>query len=276
MPRSCRSCVSILVCTFRMERVFDLAMIKQGRVERLDFIVAGAQKCGTTALHYQLERHPQIALPSKEELHFFDDEERFARDVNYQDLHDSFRPSSRAVAAGESTPVYLYWRPAMERIWNYSKDIKLIILLRNPVDRAFSHWNMQRDRGYEPLDFLDAIKAEEQRQREAEPLQSRRFSYIGRGLYGEQLERAFKYFPRGQVKVVRAEDLRSDFCNAINSLFDFIGVQPSRNIRNKERNPIRYEREITSEERRRIYKLFEDDIAKLEKLLGKDWTDWEP
>ena len=54
-------------------------MIKNGKVERLDFIVAGAQKCGTTALHYQLEKHPQIALPNKEEMHFFDDEERFAR-----------------------------------------------------------------------------------------------------------------------------------------------------------------------------------------------------
>src|SRR2546422_639813 len=147
-------------------------MIKNGKIERLDFIVAGAQKCGTTALHYQLKKHPQIALPSKEELHFFDDEERFAKGVNYQDMHDSFRSSSRAVAVGESTPVYLYWRPAIERIWNYSKEIKLIILLRNPVDRAFSHWNMQRERGYEPLDFLDAIKAEEQRQKEAAPLQS--------------------------------------------------------------------------------------------------------
>ena len=83
----------------------------------------------------------------------------------------------------------------MERIWNYRKGVKLVILLRNPVDRAFSHWNMQRERGYETLDFLDAIKAEEERQQKAAPLQSRRFSYVGRGLYAEQLETSISIFP---------------------------------------------------------------------------------
>ena len=250
-------------------------MIRQGKVEQLDFIVAGAQKCGTTALHYQLEKHPQIALPDKEELHFFDDEERFARGVNYKDLHDSFRRPSRAIVAGESTPAYLYWQPGVERIWNYNREIKLILLLRNPVDRAFSHWNMQRERGYDTLDFLDAIKAEEQRQKEAAPLQSRRFSYVGRGLYGAQLEQVFRYFPREQVKVVRSEDLRSDFAGAINSIFAFVGAESLRNIRNKERNPIRYERDITTEERNAMLQLFEDDITKLEKLLGWDCSDWK-
>jgi hypothetical protein len=250
-------------------------MINQGKVERLDFIVAGAQKCGTTALHYQLERHPQIALPDKEELHFFDDEGRFAQDVTYRELHERFHPSSRAIVAGESTPAYLYWRPAMERIWNYNKDIKLVILLRNPVDRAFSHWNMQRERGFETLDFVDAVEVEEQRQKEAAPLQSRRFSYIGRGLYAEQIKRVFKYFPREQVKVVRAEDLRSDFSGVMNAIFTFVGVESLRNIRNKERNPIRYERSITPRERSEVFDLFEEDVAKLERLLEWDCSNWK-
>jgi hypothetical protein len=250
-------------------------MIKHGKVERLDFIVVGAQKCGTTALHYQLEKHPQIALPDKEELHFFDDEEVFAKAISYDQLHESFSPSSRARVAGESTPVYLYWRPAMERIWNYRKGMKLVILMRNPVDRAFSHWNMQRERSYETLDFLDAIKAEEKRQREAAPLQSRRFSYVGRGLFGEQLARVFKFFPRHQVKVVRFEDLRRDFGREINSTFSFLGVEPLRNVRNKERNPIRYEREMTKEERAQVYRFFENDIAQLEELLGWDCSSWK-
>ena len=250
-------------------------MIKQGKVEQLDFIVVGAQKCGTTALHYQLEKHPQIALPDKEELHFFDDEEIFAGAVNYDQLHDRFHPTSRARVAGESTPIYLYWRPAMERIWNYRKGIKLVIVLRNPIERAFSHWNMQRERGFEPLDFFDAVKAETKRQQEAAPLQSRRFSYIGRGLYAEQLERVFKFFPRYLVKVVRFDELRRDFAKEINSIFTFIGAEPLRNIRNKERNPIPYEREMTAAERAEVYPFFKDDIAKLEKLLGWDCSDWK-
>jgi Sulfotransferase domain len=250
-------------------------MIKQGRVEQLDFIVAGAQKCGTTALHYQLEKHPQIALPQTEELHFFDNEELFETNPDYDRLRENFHPKSSAKVAGESTPIYLYWRPAIERIWNYNKNIKLIVLLRNPVDRAFSHWNMQRERGYDTLDFLDAINAEEQRQEEAAPLQSRRFSYIGRGLYDEQLTRAFKFFPREQIRVVWSEDLRTDFTNTINSIFNFVGVESLRNIRNKERNPIRYARDMTTEERSAILQFFEEDIAKLEKLLNWDCSNWK-
>lgn len=250
-------------------------MIKQGKVEQLDFIVAGAQKCGTTALHYQLAKHPQIALPKKEELHFFDDEEIFSGGVNYDQLHDGFAPTSRARVAGESTPIYLYWRPAMERIWNYRKGVKLVILLRDPVERAFSHWNMQRERGYETLDFLEAVNAEAQRQREAAPLQSRRFSYIGRGRYAEQLERVFEFFPRHLVKLVRFDDLRTDFASTINSIFSFIGVDPLRSIRNKKRNPIHYEREMTKAERAEVVRLFESDIAQLETLLGWNCSSWK-
>jgi hypothetical protein len=248
---------------------------KRRKIDKLDFIVAGAQKCGTTALHYFLEKHPNIALPDKQELHFFDHEDLFSKEVNYQLLHDSFRPTSRSLVAGESTPTYVYWRLAIERIWNYNKAIKLIILLRNPVLRAFSHWNMQRERRYETLDFLDAVREENNRLKEALPLQSRRFSYIDRGFYSKQLERVFTFFPRERVKVIKFEDFRKNQPAIINSIFTFIGIRPLGNIRNKERNPIPNQREITGTERRYVYKLFQDDIAKLEKLLGWDCSDWK-
>jgi hypothetical protein len=250
-------------------------MIKHGKVDKLDFIVAGAQKCGTTALHYQLHKHPQIALPEKEERHFFDDEELFANEVDYEKLHESFKVGSRAVVAGEVTPIYLYWRPVMERIYTYRKGVKLIILLRNPIDRAFSQWNMQREREIDTLDFLDAVKAEPERQQKVAPLQSRRFSYIARGLYAEQLTRVFQFFPRYLVKVVRFEDLRKNFSGTINSIFAFIDVEKLKNVRNKERNPIRYAREITEDERRAVYPFFADDIAKLESLLEWNCSDWK-
>src|SRR6266480_1310829 len=95
---------------------------KPRKVERLDFIVAGAQKSGTTALHYFLKRHPQIALPDRQEMHFFDDDEIFSGPVDYERLHRHFRKrplrllSVRLGLAGEVTPSYLYWKPAMERI----------------------------------------------------------------------------------------------------------------------------------------------------------------
>src|ERR1700738_3334461 len=160
---------------------------KPQKLERLDFIVAGAQKSGTTALHYFLSKHPEIALPDKQEMHFFDDEKIFSGPVDYDLLHRHFPTVAGSIIAGECTPNYIYWRPAIERIWNYNQKIKLLILLRNPVDRAFSHWNMQRSKGREPLDFLDAVNEEKRRTAQPLSLESRRFAYVTRGFYSAQL-----------------------------------------------------------------------------------------
>ena len=79
----------------------------------------------------------------------------------------------------------------MERIRNYNPQIKLVILLRNPIDRAFAHWNMQRFKGREPLDFLDALKEEPRKIAQLLTIESRRFAYVDRGFYSEQLDRVF-------------------------------------------------------------------------------------
>src|SRR4029077_12565345 len=103
------------------------------RVEKLDFLVAGAQKSGTTALNYYLKRHPRIALPIKKELHFFDNDALFTGEtVSYEALHTMFRPARPDSIAGENTPNYLYWPPALQRVREYNPSIKLIVLLRNP------------------------------------------------------------------------------------------------------------------------------------------------
>src|SRR5438132_10612532 len=185
--------------------------IKRRKIKRLDFIVAGAQKSGTTALQFFLRKHPQIALPDRQEMHFFDDEEIFSRQVDYELLHRHFPPIGRSTflrfatarqgIAGEITPSYLYWKPAMERIRNYNPGIKLIILLRNPIDRAFAHWNMQRFKDRESLDFLDALKEESRRIARPLTIDARRFAYVDRGFYSEQLERVFQFFPREHVRI---------------------------------------------------------------------------
>ena len=249
--------------------------VKSRKVERLDFIVAGAQKSGTTALHYFLSKHPNIALPDRQELHFFDDENLFAREVNYDLLHIRFHPKRQWRIAGECTPSYIYWKPAMQRIANYCPDIKLIILLRNPVDRAFSHWNMQRFKSREPLDFLDAVKEEKNRIGEPLSLQARRFSYLDRGFYTEQLERVFKFFTRGQAKIVKFEEFRARNHETLDSIFRFLGVKPLRRIWNKDRNVVPYERAITPAERKYLYAIFANDIVKLEQMLGWDCSDWK-
>src|SRR5712691_3472231 len=163
--------------------------LKRRKIDKLDFIIAGAQKSGTTALHYFLQKHPQLTLGDQQEMHFFDNDELFAAPIDYELLHRHFPPAKGPIIAGECTPSYLYHEPAMERICNYNPKIKLIILLRNPVERAFAHWNMQRFKDREPLDFLAAVKEEKKRMQHATRLEARRVAYVDRGRYPGQLER---------------------------------------------------------------------------------------
>lgn len=248
---------------------------KRHKIDRLDFILAGAQKSGTTALHYFLEKHPDITMGDQQEMHFFDDEEIFSGPVDYELLHRHFPAVSGSTIAGECTPIYTYWKPAIERIWKYNPKIKLLILLRNPIDRAFAHWNMQRFKGREPLDFLEAVKEENKRMQDAAPLQTRPFSYVDRGFYAGQLERVFKYFPREQAKIIKFEEFREKNRETLDSIFLFLGVRAIAAPRNKDRNVVPYERAIRPEERACLYPLFAEDIAQLERMLGWDCSDWK-
>src|SRR5437763_5921574 len=149
---------------------------RRRKIERLDFIVAGAQKSWTTALHYFLAKHPNITMGDQQEIHFFDDDATFAATVDYKRLHRHYPLVASSTIAGDCTPSYLYFKPAAERIWNYNPKIKLLVLLRNPVERAFAHWNMQRFKSREPFDFFDAIREEKTRIAGAPPIEARRFA----------------------------------------------------------------------------------------------------
>jgi hypothetical protein len=248
---------------------------RRRKIERLDFILAGAQKSGTTALHYFLEKHPDITMGDQQEMHFFDNEEIFSDAVDYELLHRHFPFVSASTIAGECTPSYLYWKPAAERIWKYNPQIKLLVLLRSPTERAFAHWNMQRFKGREPLDFLEAVKEESTRLAGAPPLEARRFAYVDRGFYAQQLGRFLKFFPREQVHIVKFEKFQADQRKTLDSIFAFLGLKQLKLIRSKDRNVVPYERTMNWQERIFLYNLFAEDIAQLEKLLGWDCADWK-
>ena len=245
------------------------------RIERLDFIVAGAQKSGTTALNYYLKRHPRIALPVKKELHFFDNDQLFSSTdaVSYESLHKMFRPARPDSIAGENTPNYLYWPPALTRIRDYNSAIRLIILLRNPIDRAFSQWNMQRVRGIEPLDFLDAVRAEADRLAKLPSEKLRKFAYVDRGRYSTHLERALSLFPREQLLLVKYEEFRARQREIIAEVFQFLNLEPVF-FRPIEAHDIPYQRAIRTDEREFVFQMLREDIAKVEKLLKWDCANW--
>jgi Sulfotransferase domain len=251
-------------------------------VTRVDFIIGGVQKAGTTAFHDFLAQHPHVALLRDQALHFFDKEDNFAprcgphghlpsvSTPDYNILHGNFDPPRNWKIAGEVTADYLYYPGALERIAAYNPAMKLIVCLRNPIDRAFSQWNMRRAKGREALPFLDAIKCDVEMGIHRAP---RGNAYIARSLYSGQLERAFELFLRENVLVFKYEDLRHRPEHVVRQLFNFLGLEP-RKVKNKHRNVGIYSRKITPEEREFAYGFFEDDIPKVETLLGWDCSDW--
>lgn len=168
----------------------------------VDFVIAGTQKGGTTALHSYLSDHPEICMADPKEVHFFDDDRNFSSgSPEYSKYHAFFSPENTHRLLGEATPSYMYWREAPKRLWEYNPKMKIIILLRNPIERAYSHWNMQRSRKTDQSTFWQAVNNEKTTCDRALLKQNRVFSYVDRGFYMEQLRRLWAYFPKDRVLV---------------------------------------------------------------------------
>lgn len=190
----------------------------------VSFLVAGVQKGGTTALFDYLGDYGDIALPAEKELHFFDDEGQDWSHPDYDGYHAHF-PEVGGRPAGEATPIYTYWPRSPDRIFAYNPAMKLIVVLRDPVERAWSHWRMEHMRGTEAGDFGWCVREGRQRLYAAEPWgHNRDGSYVERGFYGEQMERLLELFPRGQVLVLTAEALRADHGVVLSRVRGFLGL----------------------------------------------------
>src|SRR5438094_9075863 len=131
---------------------------RRRKIDRLDFVLAGAQKSGTTALHYFLSRHSDINMGDQQEIHFFDNDALFASEPDYEQLHKHYPLLPASMIAGDCTPSYIYHEPAVERLRKYHPKIKLLITLRNPGERAFAQWKMHLFRGRSHVDVFYWIR----------------------------------------------------------------------------------------------------------------------
>jgi hypothetical protein len=243
---------------------------------KVNFLIAGTQKSGTTALDAYLRLHPNLGMASEKEVHFFDNETYFTNDpIDYSPYHQAFAPKPEHRLFGESTPIYMYWRTASERIWRYNPDMKLILILRNPIERAFSHWNMECSRGAEQLSFWEAITNEQQRCQAAWPLQHRVYSYIDRGFYSKQLADIWRYFPRQNTLLLKHEELKASPQKIVNQVFDFLGVDRLIDIKPHEIFAIPYGQTISPKEKAFLLERFAEEINTLEQQLNWDCTDWK-
>ena len=162
-----------------------------------NFICLGAAKSGTTTLHDILRQHPEIYVPAFKEPHFFDIPENYKNGIDWYQKN-YFKNANKKVIA-EFTPSYFFDKEAPERIFNnLGSEVKFVVLLRHPVDRAYSHYLHSKRDEHEELDFVESLNQEEDRLsryiENEDYLSYLRNSYISQGLYGDMVERYLKYF----------------------------------------------------------------------------------
>ena len=292
-----------------------------------DFLVVGAAKSGTTALHEYLRQHPQICMSRRKEPNFFafdqcppdfrgpNDSTIVNRDsvwrlTDYERQFDRARPDQRV---GEISPRYLSTEGSSERIRRLIPEARLVAVLRQPADRAWSHFSMLLRDGFEPCATLEEAIADEPR-RQAENWSAGR--HFERGLYASQLQRYYDRFPREQIRVYLYDDFTADPGALFRDLFGFLGVEPGfvpdmtrrPNESGDVRDPVLrwlwtrpgarsfvrpylpkalrqavsgwviqrplIRREMTPETRSWLTELYRDEILRLQKLLGRDLSAW--
>jgi hypothetical protein len=207
-----------------------------------DFLIIGAQRGGTSSLYKYLEGHPSIVASVRKEVEYFS--RRYSLGLSWYRSHFPTRVRKAylegirrgKILTFEATPDYLFLPTAAARAAEVVPDAKIVVLLRNPTDRAFSHYQHMVRLGFESLSFEDAISAESarladdvQRIRE-DPFYDcrnyRRFSYVSRGIYIDQLEVWMAHFARDRFLILKSEDFFADPARVYREVLSFLNLAP--------------------------------------------------
>jgi hypothetical protein len=245
------------------------------------FIIAGAPRSGTTWLYELLDRHPDIfmARPARPEPKFFLVDELYARGL--QHYFDTWFAGAEAYpAAGEKSTNYLESPEAARRIHEHLPGVKLIFILREPAQRAYSNWMWSTMNGVESQDFVTALAQEEERERNvAPPLRyAKPHAYFSRGLYANLLRPYFESFPRDQLLCLKFDDIVRNPGSLTERLHRFIGVTPRPRdasgldvVNPSEKHGEVMPQEVIDGLRRR----YAASIRELTSLAGPEFAEWE-
>lgn len=248
-----------------------------------DFLIIGAQKCGTTALYDTLVQHPSVLPAYQKEVHYFD--RYYNKGLLWYKANMPSRTARKAAPeaiAGEAAPSYIYHPLAAQRVKSLLPNAKLIVLLRNPVNRAYSHYQKELDRKDETISFEQALDKEAERVEGGLPkvLAGKHshnwwhFSYMARGRYAEQLERWFKLFPREQFLILRSEDYAARTSEIVNEACRFLGLAENQITEFPRSNKSGYEKPLAPETRERLVNYFRPHNQRLYEMIGRD-MEWD-
>jgi hypothetical protein len=244
-------------------------------------LIVGAQKGGTTSLFTYLAQHPGVLPPLSKEIHYF--ELNYARGAGWYRARFPYARRLRDAITLDASPYYLAHPLVPERAARLLPDVRIIVLLRNPVDRAFSHYQHEVRGGRESLSFADAVDREperlagEEERLRADPTyysyNHHRYSYLLRGRYIDQLRRWLAYFPRDRMLVVQSERLFQDPAETTAAVNRFLGLAAWRLPRYDPVYPGQYTDGIAGPLRSRLVRYFEPYNRALYAWLGEEY-DW--
>ena len=249
-----------------------------------DFLVIGTQRGGTTSLYRYMTAHPMVRAAQCKEIHYFDAE--YGRGSAWYRSHFPLAGTDgRAprLQTGEATPYYLFHPHAPQRVAALVPDVRVIVLLRDPVQRAYSHYHHELAKGREELTFEEAVAREAERlDGELERMTQdpgydsarlRHHSYVARGRYAEQLDRWYAAFPPGQVLVLRSEDLYGNAAATVDEVDRFLGLPPRKPALYRQHNGREYD-DLPPAVSERLREVFAPHNQRLYALVGRDFG-WE-
>jgi len=220
----------------QIARTHPHVILKQQKKSSLsapNFLVIGQAKCGTTSLYTYLTQHPQILPPIRREINFWNRESTFSRGLSWYLAHFPSTASKEKLITGEATTTYLDSYKAAQRIFQFFPKMKFIILLRNPVDRVYSHYYMNSHRyGWDNRSLKEAIFSELDllAQKPKVDLHSQVYAtngfYITRSTYIESVRQWMELFPKEQFLILKSEDLFANPDAIVKQVFQFLGVEP--------------------------------------------------
>jgi hypothetical protein len=228
-----------------------------------DFVIIGAQKGGTSFLYHLLTLHPLVEPAARKELHFFDNPELFDHGAEwYRRCFPRLgsKDGQRSIT-GEATPYYLFDPPVAKRMAEMVPKARLIALLRDPIDRAYSHYQMQVKRGTEPRTFEEAIEQEQS-------------SYMSRGIYVDQLLRWFEFFGKEQMLILKSEDFFERPVETLKVVLAFLDLpewQPEASELQQRRHSGTYKQKMDPSTRQRLEAYFEPHNQRLYECLDVDF-----
>ncbi|MFQ5493118.1 MAG: sulfotransferase [Candidatus Dojkabacteria bacterium] len=238
---------------------------------RPQFLVIGAQKAGTSSVHSYLIEHPHVLAPKRKEVRYFGSEHNEEKGLSWYFAHfPLIRPGRQGIyITGESSPNYMYRKGTIEKIHRVLPDVKLIMVLRDPTERAISHHNMisrLRDGEFPPFEeivdqYLEGAEI---------PAETSKVGFIERGYYLRQIENILEYFSRDQLKITILDDLMRDPKKESNRLYSFLGLGPFALRNYRKANIGNYETEPDKIVRQKLRRHYEPFNSKLYDFLGRN------